>query len=94
MNKRKSYSKEFKEQAVRLAEQNSNTSQTARDLGIHQSLLRTWKQQFEARGTRAFPGSGHARDEELVRLRKELKRLEEENAILKKAVGIFSKRPG
>ena len=94
MSERKSYSKEFKKEAVRLAEQTGNISQTARDLGIHLRLLRSWKQQIEAHGTRAFPGSGNASDEELVQLRKELKRLEEENAILKKAVGIFSKRPG
>ncbi len=77
-----------------MAEQTGTISQTARDLGIHLSLLRAWKQQVQAHGPRAFPGRGHASDEELVQLRKELKRLEEENAILKKAVGIFSKRPG
>jgi transposase len=94
MRERKSYSKEFKKEAVRLAEHSGNISQTARDLGIHLSLLQAWKKQIEAHGTRAFPGSGKASDEELIRLQKELKRLEEENAILKKAVGIFSKRPG
>ncbi len=93
MGDRTSYSKEFKAEAVRLAEHSGNTSQTARDLGIHQSLLRTWKQQFEAHGDQAFPGSGHARDEELVRLRKDRTRLEEQHAIQTKAVGSFSTLP-
>ncbi len=94
MRERKSYSKEFKKEAVRLAEQTGNISQTARDLGLHLSLLRAWKQQIEAHGTRAFPGSGKASDEALIRLQKDLKRLEAENALRTKAVGSFSKRPG
>jgi transposase-like protein len=53
MRERTSYAKGFKVEAVRMAEQRGNTSQTARDLGIHQSLLRTWKQQVEAHGARA-----------------------------------------
>ncbi len=93
MTERKTYSKEFKLEAVRLAEANGNLSQTARDLGIHQSMLGKWKRQFKDYGEQAFPGSGNPKDEELTHLRKELKRLEEENAILKKAVGIFSSRP-
>ena len=93
MTDRKTYSKEFKLEAVRLAETNGNLSQTARDLGIHQSMLGKWKRQFKDHGQQAFPGSGKPKDEELAHLRKELKRLEEENAILKKAVGIFSSRP-
>ena len=88
MTERKSYSKEFKQEAVRLAEATGNLSQTARDLDILQSMLGTWKRQFKDHGQQAFPGSGTPRDEELAHLRKELKRLEEENALLKKAVGI------
>ena len=57
------------------------------------SMLRRWKQELNENGERAFPGQGHPLDEELVRLRRELKRVEEENSVLKKAVGIFSSRP-
>jgi transposase-like protein len=35
MASKKSYTKEFKEEAVRLAQQNGNTSETARNLGVH-----------------------------------------------------------
>lgn len=92
MPKRRSYTKEFKEQAVRLAEQNGYT-QTGRDLGVDRSLIRKWKNKLETNGQQAFPGKGHPQDEEVARLRRELKRVEEENTILKKAVGIFSSRP-
>ncbi len=56
-------------------------------------MLRRWKQKFEREGNTAFPGKGNPRDEELVQLRRKLRRLEEENAILKKGVGIFTSTP-
>jgi transposase len=57
------------------------------------SLLRRWAEELTDHGERAFPGKGNPQDEELARLRRELKRVEEENSVLKKAVGIFSSRP-
>ena len=89
---RRSFSKEFKEEAVRLGRANGWT-QTARDLGIHPSLLQHWKRRLEEGGEKAFPGKGNPRDEDVSRLKRENDRLREEVAILKKAVGIFSKRP-
>ena len=83
MTERKTYSKAFELEAVHLAEANGNLSQTTRDRGIHQSMLGKWKRLFRDHGEQVFPGSGNPKDEELAHLRKELKRLEEENAILK-----------
>lgn len=93
MSTRKSYSEEFKREAVRLANESDNKSRVARDLGIHMSMLRRWKEQLEENTERPFPGKGNARDEELARLRRENARLKQERDILKKAVGIFSKGP-
>ncbi len=90
---RRSYTSEFKREAVRLAEERGNMSAVARELGIHASLLRKWKEQLENEDERAFPGKGKPADEELARLHRRLRQVEEENAILKKAVGIFSSRP-
>lgn len=87
---RKTYSREFKEEAVRLAKQNGNQSQTARDLGLQLSVLRRWKKELEQSGDNAFPGKGHSFDEELRALQRENQRLKETVEILKKAVGIFS----
>lgn len=89
---RRSYTPEFKEEAVRLAEVRGFT-EAARDLGVDRSLIRKWKKSVATNGERPFPGKGNSRDEELAELRRKLRRVEEENAILKKAVGIFTSRP-
>ena len=93
MAKRRTYTPEFKREAVHLADERGNRSAVARELGIHTSMIRRWKDQLEENGERAFPGKGNPRDEENAKLRRELKRVKEENAILKKAVGIFTERP-
>lgn len=92
MTERRSYTDEFKREAVRLAQANGYT-QTGRELGVSRGLIRKWKHKLEEQPERPFPGNGNARDGELAQLRRQLRRLEEENAVLKKAVGIFSKSP-
>jgi len=91
--KRKLYTEEFKREAVRLAKERGNIAQTARDLGISDHTLQGWKLQMDKTPDNPFPGNGHPRDAELVRLQKEIARLREENEILKKAVGIFTNAP-
>ena len=93
MASRKTYPKEFKEQAVRLLQKNGNKSQVARELGITSGMLARWERQAMQNGEKAFPGKGKPQDEELYLLKKEVVRLKEENEILKKAMGIFIKRP-
>ncbi|CAN5914369.1 hypothetical protein BH24BAC1_BH24BAC1_08450 [soil metagenome] len=66
MVSRKEYTKEFKQEAVRLAQQSGNKSQAVRDLGIHGSMLSRWEKQFAEHGQQAFPGKGHVKNEELV----------------------------
>lgn len=92
MTKRRTYTKQFKQEAVRLAEE-QGYAQTGRQLGVNRTLLGKWKNKLDQHGEQAFPGQGTPRDEELAHLRRELSRVQEENAILKKAVGIFSKSP-
>lgn len=43
MSERKTYTEEFKREAVRLAQESDNVSAVARDLGIDHSVLRKWK---------------------------------------------------
>jgi transposase len=93
MASRKEYTKEFKQEAVRLARESSNKRQVVRDLGIHTSMLRRWEKQFAEHGQQAFPGKGHVQNEELAQLQRENQRLQETVEILKKAVGKFSSRP-
>lgn len=92
MANKKTYTKEFKEEAVRLAQQNGNISETARNLGLQLSVLRRWKKELEDHSEKAFPGKGHTVDEELRQLQRENQRLKETVEILKKAVGIFTNR--
>lgn len=94
--KRRSYSREFKQEAVELVlEGGISVAQAARDLGVPESALWRWKKQYEDDPEQAFPGKGHLKpqDEELHRLRRELARVRQERDILKKAVGIFSRMP-
>ncbi len=93
MTERKSYTAEFKREAVRLAKERGNIAATARDLGISDTSLENWKRELEQAPDKAFPGNGNPRDKETAQLQRELKRLKEENEILKKAVGIFTVRP-
>ena len=85
---RRSFSKEFKLEAVHLADTSGNTAQTARELGVQADMIRRWRKRIEEDGKRAFPGHGNPRDEELTRLQREIRRLREENIVLKKAAGL------
>jgi transposase len=92
--KRKSYSKQFKLDAVKLVtEQGYNVSEAARNLDIDHNTLRRWKKQLESDKSEAFPGNGKmtSEKEELHRLRKEVAKLKMERDILKKAAVFFAK---
>lgn len=91
MAERKVYTEEFKRDAVRLAKERGNIAQTARDLGISDNTLQGWKLQMDKTPDNPFPGNGTSRDAEFAQLQRENARLKEENEILKKAVGIFTK---
>lgn len=59
----------------------------AKELGIKDSTLRRWAQEYEEMGEAAFPGNGSPRvnkDYEIVKLRKKVEELERENEMLKK----------
>jgi len=91
--KRKTYTAEFKQEAVRLVtEQGYSMSQAARNLDININMLRRWKHQMNEQGQEAFPGKGRLlpEQEELYRLREENKRLRMEREILKKTVTFFA----
>jgi transposase len=92
--KRRTYTAEFKAEAVRLVtEQGYSVAEAARSLGLHQTLLRSWKQARQATGDQAFPGQGKlpAIEDELRRLRADNKRLLAERDILQKAAAFFAR---
>ena len=90
---KKQYTAEFKREAVALVtEQGYTLSGAARNLGINRDMLRRWKRQIEKQGKGAFPGKGHQTPEqaELHQLRAEIRRLQMERDILKKATAFFA----
>ena len=91
---RRSYSREFKVEAVKLVtEKGYSVAEAARSLDIGETLLRSWKQAFEKQPDQTFPGHGRlpAIEEELRQLRAENKRLQMERDILKKAAAFFAR---
>ena len=94
--KRRSFDRAFRVEAVRLVmEEKRKAAEVARDLGISATLLHRWKSAIGGAedGARAFPGKGHAGEEELRRLRRQLADVTEERDILKKALAVLYRRP-
>jgi transposase len=84
------YPAEFKEEAVRLARSSGKpVAQIARELGVSYESLRHWIEQSEIdSGERQGLTLGER--EELSRLRREVKVLQQEREILKKAAAFFA----
>ena len=91
---RRTFTPEFKAEAVRrIADQGKSLAEVARELDLGESMLRAWKQAHTAAGDQALPGKGKpsAQDEELRRLRAEVKRLTMDRDVLKKATAFFAR---
>ena len=94
MGTRREFSREFKLEAVRLVKERGVTAaQAARDLDVHENVLRKWVRELAADPQQAFPGKGVMKPEqaEIDRLRKEVAKLKMERDILKKAAAYFAK---
>lgn len=90
MRERRKFTDEFKLEAVGLAERGDRpVAQVARELGLNETTLHRWMNRYGQRaGAQRITPQEH---EELIRLRREVRRVTEERDILKKAVSIFSK---
>jgi transposase len=87
VGKRRSFTAEFKQEAVQLARRpDVALSQVARDLELSESLLRRWVNASEQKGEAAFPGKGklglNAEQAEIQRLKRELDIARQERDIL------------
>ena len=90
MAKKRQYTDEFKREAVKLVtEQGYTQAEAARSLGINPNLIRNWRRKFALQnaGTETM---SETEQQELERLREEVRRLRMERDILKKATAFFA----
>ena len=82
---------EFRREAVKLMrESDKPLSQLAKDLGVSEQTLRTWRRQVKIdAGER--DGLTSEQQEELRRLRRENRTLQMEREVLKKAAAFFAR---
>lgn len=86
------YTAEFKEQAVKRADEVSSIARVAEELGLVEQTLRNWVK--AAKAGKLNPGGAKqitAEQMELSRLRAQVARLEMELEITKKAAAYFAK---
>jgi len=95
---RKSYSKQYKLDVIQQSYRRDNIKELAEELGLRAELIYRWRREYEGSKSDSFPGQGVAKrtpeQEELDRVKRELADLRMERDILKKAIGIFSKKNG
>lgn len=95
---RKAYPKEFKLMSVELSNTRSDLTALAKELDIKPSLLYRWRKENSSKPGTSFPGNGKVvlteAEQEVARLKKELRETQMERDILKKVVSIFSKSDG
>ena len=92
--RRRKFSREFKVEAVKLVKDRGvPVAQAARDLDVHENVMRKWVKELGSDPAQAFPGQGQMKPEqqEIERLRRENNRLRAERDILKKAAAFFAK---
>lgn len=90
---RRRFTAEFKAQAVkRLVESGGGLSEVATELGLSTGQLSTWRTEQLVAGSAEMLAARKAEEAETLRLRRELKRLEEESLILRKAAAVFARR--
>ena len=80
--KYRKYDESFKSEAILQMKNGRSIKELSASLGVGEALLYRWRAQSE--------GRRQENTEETKALKKELKRLREDNAILKKALSIFS----
>jgi transposase-like protein len=91
--KRRKFDADFKREAVALTKVGDRSvGEVSKDLDLTETALREWVKRADEEKTASLPGALSAVErEELLRLRKQVKRLEMERDILKKATAFFAK---
>lgn len=85
--KRRQYDAEFKANILQLHKDGRTVRSLSESFGIQENIIYRWKKQSKALDS----GTDSAVEEELKQVRKQLKEVEQERDILKKALSIFSR---
>src|SRR3982751_1119796 len=89
---RRRFTAEFKAEAVkRLLDGGKGLGEVATELGLSPGQLSAWRNEHLAAGSAEALGPRQAEQDAAQRLRREVKRLEEEVEILKKAAAFFAR---
>ena len=80
---------DFKKTVVKLYETGKGVSELSREYGVGKSTIESWIKKFKTITTSTGEKTNN---DEILRLQKKNKELEQEIEILKKAVAIFSKK--
>src|SRR5689334_21426460 len=92
IGKRRRFTAEYEAEATKRLEESGNPLQAVADKpGVHANQLRGWPNERLAAGTAEALARQKAEAAELARLRRENKRLEQENEILKRAAAFFAR---
>ena len=89
---RRRFTADFKTEAVRLLEESGRPLQAvAEELGVHANQLRDWRNERLAAGSAEALARQKGEAAELARLRREVRRLEQDNEILRRAAAFFAR---
>jgi transposase len=89
---RRKYDPEFKADVLKMVESGRPVHEIAQSLGIKENLIYQWRIRSKAaKFEEDFHSEGNDLSEENERLKAELRKVEQERDILKKALGIFSR---
>ena len=92
---RRKFTREQKLELVKESlEADASISELAERYKVHPNSIYRWRMQYLKHDTASFPGNGNsvrsAEEQQIERLKKQLREAELEKEILKKALGIFS----
>ena len=93
---RKKFDKAYKLMVVELVLSGKSKRSVSEELGLKPDYVNRWVREYKANKEGSFSGNGNPilseTEKKVLALEKELREAKLENEILKKAVGIFSKR--
>jgi len=92
--KARCFTLEFKQKAVELSYARGSVKEVSEELDVNSSVLHRWRKELKSYGKNSFPGRGTPKmtdeQKEIAKLKRQLKDMELERDILKKAISIFS----